>query len=83
MLGDLLVRTPSASGRDHAIAIDGDTATSRSYLQAVHRTDEAEPSEHADIGGWYDHAFVRDEAGWRIASMELTFVWTAGAPFDA
>jgi uncharacterized protein (TIGR02246 family) len=64
-----------------AVAIDGDHATSHSYLQAVHRTRDNDLGAHADIGGWYEHTFVRDAGGWRIASMKLHFVWTAGEPF--
>jgi ketosteroid isomerase-like protein len=66
---------------NHAIEIDGDRATAHSYLQAVHVTAPDERSRHADIGGWYDHTFVREDGVWRIASMTLTFVWTAGEPF--
>jgi uncharacterized protein (TIGR02246 family) len=68
---------------NHAIEIDGDRATSHSYLQAVHLTREGDPSAHADIGAWYEHTFVRQDGAWRIASMDLRFVWTAGEPFGA
>jgi SnoaL-like protein len=67
---------------NHAIEIDGDRATSHSYLQAVHLTRDGDPSAHADIGGWYEHTFVREDGVWRIASMNLSFVWSAGEPFD-
>jgi SnoaL-like domain len=66
---------------NHAIEIDGDRASSRSYLQATHLTDPGDPSIHADIGGWYDHTFVRIDGRWWIQTMELSFVWTAGVPF--
>ena len=66
---------------NHAIEIDGDRATSHSYLQATHLPREGDPSVHADIGGWYDHSFVRQNGVWRIASMNLTFVWAAGETF--
>ncbi len=68
---------------NHAIDIDGDRATSHSYLQAVHLTRENDPSAHADIGGWYEHTFVRQDDTWRIAAMKLSFVWTAGEPFPS
>ena len=68
---------------NHAIEIDGDRATSRSYVQAVHVLGEGDPGTHADIGGWYDHTFARENGEWRIASMKLSFVWTDGEPFPS
>jgi hypothetical protein len=65
---------------NHAIEIDGDRATAHSYVQAIHLTRDGDPSAHADIGGWYEHTFVRQDGAWRIASMNLSFVWTAGEP---
>jgi SnoaL-like domain len=66
---------------NHTIEIDGDHATSHSYLQATHLTEPGNPFVHADIGGWYDHAFVRTDGRWLIEKMTLSFIWTAGAPF--
>jgi hypothetical protein len=68
---------------NHAIEVDGDRASSRSYLQAIHLTDPGDPSVHADIGGWYDHTFERVDGRWLIASMDLSFVWSDGVPFPA
>jgi hypothetical protein len=67
---------------NHAIEIDADRASSRSYLQAIHLTDPSDPSVHADIGGWYDHEYVRVDGRWLIQRMELSFVWTGGVPFS-
>ncbi|AFC53222.1 hypothetical protein MPRI_35760 [Mycobacterium paraintracellulare] len=65
---------------NHAVTIDGDRARSRAYLQAIHVTDTADPSQHADIGGWYDHEWVRVDGRWMVEKMVLSFVWTDGAP---
>jgi hypothetical protein len=66
---------------NHAIHIDGDRATTRSYVQAVHLTDPDDNSRHHDVGGWYDNELVRTPDGWHFARVELSFVWTAGAPW--
>jgi hypothetical protein len=64
---------------NHAIAIHGDEAQSRSYLQAAHVRDASEPGRHGDVGGWYDCTYRRTKAGWRFVDVRLTFVWTLGA----
>jgi hypothetical protein len=66
---------------NHAIQIDGDRANTRSYLQAVHLTDPDDNTQHHDVGGWYDNELVRTPDGWRFTRVELSFVWTAGAPW--
>lgn len=66
---------------NHAIHIEGDHATTRSYVQAVHLTDPADNTQHHDVGGWYDNELVRTSAGWRFTRVELSFVWTAGVPW--
>ena len=63
---------------NHQIVIDGDHATSRSYLQAVHVG--ATPLEHWDAGGWYDCSYRRTDAGWKFVSVKLTAVWLTGNP---
>ncbi|OBH11156.1 nuclear transport factor 2 family protein [Mycobacterium sp. E1747] len=63
---------------NHAVTIDGDRATSRAYLQAIHLSEPSDPMRHADIGGWYDHEYVRVDGRWRVAKMVLGFVWTDG-----
>ena len=66
---------------NHAIHIDGDRANTRSYLQAIHLTDPDDNTQHHDVGGWYDNELVRTPDGWRFTRVELSFVWTAGAPW--
>ena len=66
---------------NHAIHIDADRAKTRSYVQAVHLTDPDDNTQHHDVGGWYDNELVRTPDGWRFTRVELSFVWTAGAPW--
>ncbi|HEU0102435.1 MAG TPA: nuclear transport factor 2 family protein [Mycobacteriales bacterium] len=61
---------------NHAIALDGDTASTRSYLLAVHRLD-GDLRHHADGAGWYDCTLVRRDGRWLFATVVLTEVWTA------
>ena len=63
---------------NHQISIEGDSAVSRSYLQAVHVG--ATPMDHWDAGGWYDCSYRRTAAGWKFASVKLTAVWLTGDP---
>jgi hypothetical protein len=63
---------------NHQIRIEGDKASSRSYLQAVHigRT----PYEHWDGGGWYDCTYRRTPDGWKFVTVKLNVLWLTGAP---
>lgn len=63
---------------NHQITIAGDTAMSRSYLQAVHVG--ATPMDHWDAGGWYDCNYIRTPDGWKFTHVKLTAVWLTGAP---
>ena len=63
---------------NHQIVIDGDTATSRSYLQAVHVGET--PFEHWDGGGWYDSTYRRTAQGWRFVGVRLNILWLTGTP---
>ena len=63
---------------NHQITVTGDTAVSRSYLQAVHV--RKSPSDHWDAGGWYDCNYVRMPVGWKFTSVKLTAVWLARTP---
>ena len=63
---------------NHAITIDGDTATTRSYLIGVHILGD-DPAGHADGGGWYDCTLRRTPEGWRFATVRVNEVWRAGA----
>lgn len=64
---------------NHQISVDGDRATSRSYLQAVHLVQGGDPREHWDVGGWYDNQYRRTPDGWRFTRVAITDVWQAGA----
>jgi len=63
---------------NHQITIAGDTAMSRSYLQAVHVG--ATPLDHWDAGGWYDCNYIRTPDGWKFTHVKLTAVWLTGTP---
>lgn len=77
--GDLGVfaRTHHLSA-NHAITIDENTATSRSYVQAAHVKDVADDSDVAMLGGWYQCEYRRTPDGWRFTRVQLSRVWTAG-----
>jgi 3-phenylpropionate/cinnamic acid dioxygenase small subunit len=61
---------------NHQITINGDTAASRSYFQAVHIRET--PFDHWDAGGWYDCEYRRTEDGWKFTHVKLTAVWILG-----
>lgn len=62
---------------NHAIRIDGDEATTRSYLVAAHIY---EPPRQAIGAGWYDCRLRRTAEGWRFAHVGLTIRYVAGEP---
>lgn len=63
-----------------AIEIDGDTATTRSYLLAAHILDADDPSRHADVAGWYRCRLRRTSEGWRFAHVTLDVRYFSGEP---
>ncbi|MDF1552280.1 MAG: nuclear transport factor 2 family protein [Deferrisomatales bacterium] len=63
---------------NHQIEIEGDSATSRSYLQAVHVGPT--PFDHWDGGGWYDCTYRRTPEGWRFVTVKLSVLWITGNP---
>ncbi|MFJ4620714.1 nuclear transport factor 2 family protein [Streptomyces sp. NPDC088812] len=65
---------------NHAIAIDGDEATTRSYLVAAHVLDASDPSRHADGAGWYRCRLRRTPQGWRFTHVALEIVHVSGEP---
>lgn len=84
---DMLGLLPKSLGRyaathhisaNHQISIDGDAASSRSYLQAVHVN--GAPSDHWTAGGWYDCDYLRTAAGWKFRHVRLSAIWMTGAP---
>lgn len=65
---------------NHAITIDGDRATTRSYLLAAHVFDSDNPQVHADGAGWYLCELRRLDEGWRFAKVTLQIRYTSGEP---
>lgn len=63
---------------NHEVAIDGDNATHRCYLQAQHVRAAAVGGPNYLVGGRYEDRLVRTAAGWRIAHRTLTVMWTDG-----
>ena len=60
------------------IAIDGNTATSRCYVQAQHTKAGVEGGDNYAIGGIYLDEIVRTAEGWRIRYRELRILWSEG-----
>ena len=65
---------------NHQVVIDGDTATSRCYLQAQHVRRGVEGGDNLLIGGRYEDQLVRTPAGWRIKHRRLVIMWREGNP---
>ena len=63
---------------NHEIAVDGDTATHRCYLQAQHVRVAAPGGPNDIVAGRYEDRLVRTEHGWRIAHRTLTVMWAEG-----
>jgi hypothetical protein len=59
-----------------AITIEGDTAWSRSYFDAVHVHDALD--NHGDVGGSYETTYRRVDGSWRLVVVRVHFLWTAG-----
>jgi hypothetical protein len=62
----------------HMIEIDGDTARTRSYLQATHIADVAAPTKNWKAGGWYDCELQRGTDGWEFTHVKLSVLWAGG-----
>ena len=63
---------------NHEIAVDGDTATHRCYLQAQHIRTAATGGPNYIVAGRYEDEFARTDVGWRITHRTLTVMWTEG-----
>lgn len=63
---------------NHQVTVDGDTATSRCYLQAQHVRRAAEGGPNYIVAGRYQDQFVRTPEGWRILRRDLLVDWTDG-----
>ncbi len=57
---------------NHSININGDEATSTTYLQAQHYN----PDSMMTIGGYYSNKLMRTSEGWRIYDLKLTQTWS-------
>ena len=60
------------------ITVDGDHATSRTYLISQHIRESAPGEKHYFIGGEYVDTLVRTADGWRIRTRRLDRMWTEG-----
>jgi 3-phenylpropionate/cinnamic acid dioxygenase small subunit len=63
---------------NHQIAIHGDTATSNSYLMAMHLVKSDEQESQWLVAGWYDNAYRRTAEGWEITRSKVTAVYEIG-----
>jgi ketosteroid isomerase-like protein len=63
---------------NHEIAVDGDVATHRCYLQAQHVREAAVGGPNYIVAGRYEDRLARTDAGWRITHRTLTVMWTEG-----
>jgi SnoaL-like domain len=65
---------------NHQIRVDGDSATSRCYLQAQHVREAAVGGKNFIIAGRYEDTLTRTPDGWRIAYRTLVRTWWEGNP---
>lgn len=63
---------------NHEIAIDGDTARTRAYLNVIHYLSGFAGGDHVTLRGHYEHEWVRTPDGWRIRRLVLTTTWREG-----
>jgi hypothetical protein len=63
---------------NHMVEIEGDEARSRSYLQATHIADVAQPDRNWKAGGWYDCSYRRTPEGWKFTHVKLSVLWAGG-----
>jgi ketosteroid isomerase-like protein len=65
---------------NHQIRIEGDTATTTSYAQCIHRLSD-DPADVWELGGWYSCSLRKIAAGdWKFAKVHLDMVWEHGKP---
>ena len=57
---------------NQAVAVDGDSATARAYVDALIMAQDNKSGVNA--AGYYDDEFVRTDAGWRLARRRFTAV---------
>ena len=90
-LDSFLARLPVALGRferwehhiaDHEVVIDGDTATSRCSLRAIHVRPAGQRPPVYTLLGRYEDRLVRTPDGWRIAHRSLVATHREGRELD-
>jgi len=60
------------------VALAGDRATCKVYMQAEHVLDHGDDDAWFTIGGQYTDRLERTAAGWQIASVRLEVFWRRG-----
>lgn len=65
---------------NHRITIDGDHATSRSAMHAVHLSGADDATDWWAVGGWYDNTYRRVGAAWLIHTVDITPLWLDEGP---
>ncbi|MFC4564341.1 nuclear transport factor 2 family protein [Nocardiopsis mangrovi] len=60
---------------NHQVDVDGDAASSRCYLYAVHLRGPDDPADWWSVGGHYDHTYRREGGVWRIRTVDITPIW--------
>jgi hypothetical protein len=65
---------------NHQVVGAGERANCMSYVRGCFIREVPEGGNMFESGGWYDDAFVKTFAGWRIQSRTCRTVWTQGNP---
>lgn len=63
---------------NHRIQVDGDRATSTSYVRAFHHSAADEPAQFWDFLGEYHDTWLRTADGWRITCRRCLPIATSG-----
>jgi hypothetical protein len=63
--------------------VNGDEATARSSLMAIHIPVLDDLSAHADIGAMYHYRCIRTPDGWLFSHVRVEIMWTGGLPLFA
>ena len=63
---------------NHRVSVDGDGATSSSYLIATHVFPPDQDRAHWVIGARYDCTFRRENGAWKFTHVTLSTIWHTG-----
>lgn len=63
---------------NHLIEIDGDTASSSSYLQAYHDLAPSASGQEWQVLGGYECQYIREDGVWRFQKVRLKVTWERG-----